>query len=79
MEHYEPHDFGWALGILRSSAQKVARAGWNGKGMFLGLQMPDSGSANTLPYIWLKTARGNRVPWLASQADMLAYDWGIAE
>ncbi len=28
------HDFGWALRQMRSG-RKVARAGWNGKGMFL--------------------------------------------
>lgn len=27
-------DFGWAIGRLKSGA-KVARSGWNGKGMFL--------------------------------------------
>lgn len=67
-------NFGWALGHLNKGAF-VARAGWNGKGMFLGLQLPDSNSANTLPYIWMRTADGHRVPWLASQTDMLSTDW----
>ena len=31
----------------------------------------------TLPYIYMKTADDNLVPWLASQTDMLAEDWKI--
>jgi hypothetical protein len=33
----------------------------------------------TLPYIYMKTAQDDLVPWLASQTDVLAEDWGIAE
>ena len=29
----------------------------------------------TLPYIYMKTADDNLVPWLASQTDILAQDW----
>lgn len=68
-------DFGHALMRLREGA-KVARSGWNGKGMWLELQTPDEHSKMTLPYIYMKTACGNLVPWLASQTDMLAEDWG---
>lgn len=67
-------NFSTALSMLRAGAM-VARTGWNGKGMFLKVQYPDSGSANTLPYIWIKTADGHRVPWLASQTDLLSDDW----
>jgi hypothetical protein len=67
-------DFGWALDKLRAG-QQVFREGWNGKGMWLSLQRPDSGSKMSLPYIYMKTADDNRVPWLASQTDMLAEDW----
>lgn len=72
----ETRDFGWALRLLRQG-KNLAREGWNGKGMFLGLQLPDEHSANTLPYIWMKTACNNRVPWLASQTDVLATDWRV--
>lgn len=74
----EFHDFGWALRHLRNG-KRVARAGWNGKGMWLELQRPDLGSKMTLPYIYMKTACGNLVPWLASQTDMLSEDWEVAE
>lgn len=30
-----------------------------------------------LPYLMFKTAQGDFVPWLASQTDILADDWGI--
>lgn len=70
----ETRDFGWAIRRLKEG-KYVQRAGWNGKGMYVGLQTPDATSINTMPYLWLKTACGNRVPWLASQTDMLAIDW----
>jgi hypothetical protein len=69
-------DFGQALWMLRSE-QRVARAGWNGKGMYLELQVPDEHSKMTLPYIYMSTAQGDLVPWLASQTDMLAMDWTV--
>ncbi len=79
----ELFDFGEALNKLRSG-QKVQRMGWNGKGLWLELQTPDEHSKMTLPYIFMsypadaKTTPGARVPWLASQTDMLAEDWKLA-
>lgn len=32
------HDIGWAVDAMRRHGLKVARAGWNGKGMFLVFQ-----------------------------------------
>ncbi len=85
--------FSRALEFLRKGC-KLARAGWNGKNMFLyyvpANKYPASG--NTLgtmkgvfpddmvpygAYIAMKTAQDNVVPWLASQTDLLAEDWGI--
>ena len=52
------------------------------------LQEPDADSKMTLPYIYIVTnnlvtdnphAPKGRVPWLASQTDMLADDWYVAE
>ena len=70
----EQTDFSWALRLLKAG-KKVARAGWNGKGMWLNLQVPDAHSKMSLPYIYMKTACDIQVPWLASQTDMLAEDW----
>lgn len=75
-------DFGDALRFLMAG-NKVARDGWNGKGLWLELQWPDDGSKMTLPYVYLnypddaRNTPGARVPWLASQTDMLAEDWEI--
>lgn len=78
--------FGAAIEALKAG-KRVARSGWNGKGLHLELQRPDEYSKMTLPYIFLAypstpasdTAPQNhinaRVPWLASQTDMLAEDW----
>lgn len=70
-------DFGEAIHHLKSS-ESVTRQGWNGKGQFLRLWNPDWESDMTLPYIAITTVQGDRVPWLASQTDMLAEDWEIA-
>jgi hypothetical protein len=71
-------DFGDAIVALKQG-KRVSRTGWNGKGMWLELQVPDAGSKMTLPYIYMKTAQDDLVPWLASQTDVLAEDWGIAK
>lgn len=67
-------NFGQAVEVLKSGGT-VARSGWNGRGMWLGLQRPDEHSKMTAPYIFMKTADDHLVPWLASQTDMLGEDW----
>jgi len=80
-------DFGDAIRALRAG-HRVARWGWNGKGMFLLLIDPYVTDQFTLAespeivgtlrsYIAMKTADNGLVPWLASQTDMLADDWEI--
>lgn len=69
-------NFGEAIRALKEG-EKVQRAGWNGKGMFLELQIPDENSKMSLPYIFMKTACNNNVPWIASQTDMLSEDWQV--
>jgi len=69
-------NFGEAISELKKG-NKVTRKGWNGKNMWLGLQVPDANSKMTLPYIYMKTADNNQVPWLASQTDMLSEDWEV--
>lgn len=72
----ETFDFGKALQMLREG-KKVARVGWNGRGMFVALQVPDEHSKMRKPYIYMSPVDGELVPWLASQADMLADDWYV--
>ena len=68
------------------NGNRVKRKGWNGDGIFLVLQVPDKNSKMTQPYIYIDTlglktnnpnAPKGRVPWLASQTDMLAEDWEV--
>lgn len=75
--------FETALHNLRGG-RTVQRTGWNGKGLVLKLQVPDAHSKMTLPYIYMEyptdvvnsgAPAGARVPWLASQTDLLATDW----
>lgn len=80
--------FGHAL-VAMEEGHKVARAGWNGKGMYLVQVLPGeynvyepyqlSDANKLLPFIAMRTADAGFVPWLASQTDMLAKDWRIVE
>lgn len=82
--------------VYLKQGNKIARDGWNGKGMWL-LLIPasidikptlDSPYGKALdgiseivtidPHIDMLTASGSMQPgWLASQADLLAYDWCV--
>lgn len=77
-------NFGHALEMLKRG-EAVSRAGWNGKGMFLFL-VPEGESSlsngmifEAAPFIVMKTADDKIVPWLCSQTDALADDWGVIE
>jgi hypothetical protein len=82
MQNTETHSFGQALEAVKSG-KKIARHGWNGKGLWIEIQRPDVNSKMTLPYLFLnypsdsQNTPGARVPWLASQTDILADDWVI--
>ena len=69
-------NFGQAITSLKAG-EMVRRSGWNGKGMYLALQVPDAGSKMSLPYIYMSTVDRQMVPWLASQTDMLSEDWEV--
>ncbi len=70
-------DFGEALDELKNGG-RVARAGWNGKGMYVELQVPDEFSKMRRPYLFMRPVDGDLVPWVASQSDLLAEDWLLA-
>lgn len=80
--------FGLAIEALKQG-KRVARKGWNGKGMWLRYVNPYNNDQFTLeekeidgtflPWIGMKTADNGFVPWLASQTDMLAEDWEVVE
>lgn len=84
-------NFGQAIEALKAG-ERVQRAGWNGKGMFIFLVpgstfavnrppllgiYPEGTEINYQPHIDMKTAQGTVVPWLASQSDVLAEDWQV--
>jgi hypothetical protein len=82
-------DFSTALLAIKEG-QRVARAGWNGKGMFIFLVGGSTFQVNREPllsilgegttvhyhgHIDMHTADKMIVPWLASQTDLLVDDW----
>lgn len=82
-------NFGEAVSALKEG-KKVAREGWNGKGMFLFLVHGSRFKVNRQPllgiyeegteidyhgHIDMKSAQGYITPWQPSQADMLSDDW----
>lgn len=92
---YGPTDgmtFGLAVEAMKRGA-KVARGGWNGKGMWLALiegnrwgigghapyDLPGGAHIQHASFIGMRTADEKFVPWLASQTDILASDWTIVE
>lgn len=85
----EAMSFGHALEALKAG-HKVARSGWNGKGMFVYLVPANKYPAQTsvakahfgegamVPYreyMALKTAQGDVATWSPSDSDALASDW----
>lgn len=41
--------------------------------------IPEGTVCKFLPYIMMRTATGEFVPWLCSQTDLLAEDWELAD
>jgi len=79
--------FGLAIEAMKLG-KKVSRTGWNGKNMwlryydpYLDKQFPISeiepAEGTPIPWIGMKTAQEQFVPWLASQSDILGEDWFI--
>lgn len=93
---YQPTDamsFGHAVEALKSG-RKVARKGWNGKGMFLYYvpassypaftqiakkQWGESAKVPYRAYVAMKTVDNDVVVWTASQTDILENDWMIVD
>lgn len=89
--YQEKANFGDVISHLKKLGGNFAsRKGWNGKGMYIQLQTPDENSKMTRPYIYMicpvgssnqfgETEKTERIPWLASQTDVLAEDWILDE
>lgn len=86
MNFLDQKTFGDALEALKIG-KKVARIGWNGKGMYLyladGKLLTEEIGDGSYPFtdtVVMKTADNKYcIGWLASQTDMLAEDWCIVE
>jgi hypothetical protein len=79
---------------LRNGGIRIAREGWNGKGMYViyfspvanglvELTVLDNDEGGTTlplrPFLLMKDATNCYVPWLASQTDMIDDDWCVFE
>lgn len=82
-------NFGQAIEALKAG-EKVARSGWNGKGMWLRLYDPyldeefpiseiEPCEGTPARWIGMKTSDNKFIPWLASQTDILEEDWEITK
>lgn len=75
-------DIGAAVQALKDG-HRVARSGWNGKGMYLFLVPGAKEVVNEIPVevapaVAMKTATGIVQPgWLCSQNDLLSTDWVV--
>jgi len=85
-------DIGGAVFMAKSGC-KVAREGWNGKGMFVyyvpAASYPpvtevakEAFGGKDVPYreyLAIKTAQGDVSPWAPSGSDALAEDWVVVD
>lgn len=60
------------------NGSSILRDGWNGKGLTVSVQRPDSRSYMTQPYTYIQYPDGSRTPWVPSQGDLFAEDWRTA-
>lgn len=92
-QNFQNMNFGHALQAVKEG-HKVARDGWNGKGMFIFLVagstfkvnrppllgIYDEGTEiNYRPHIDMKAVDGSIGVWTAAQNDLMADDWFVVE
>lgn len=82
----ESMTFGLAIEAMKGG-KRVARVGWNGKGMWVGMHKEggtfvreECGTEFTYrDYMVMKTVDNKLVPWTVSQTDALAEDWIVVD
>lgn len=87
------HTFAEVIDLLKDG-KRLARKGWNGKGLFVFLVPGSTFKVNRPPllgiypegtdieyhaHVDIRSVDGKIVPWTPSQTDMLAHDWEIVE
>lgn len=63
--------------IALKEGKKLQRENWNGKGMYIKAQFPETGSKMRKPYIYIVPCNDSLIPWVASHADLFGEDWVI--
>jgi hypothetical protein len=69
--------FSGAMMVVMDDGRRVTREGWNAAGQWVAAQRPDEHSKMTAPYLYLRNAQGQLVPWVPSQGDLFATDWAV--
>jgi hypothetical protein len=75
-DYIAPLTMGDALAALKDG-KKVARKGWNGKGMHVRMSKQPIVGYND--YLIIVGVDGMITPWISSHTDILAEDWYILE
>lgn len=72
-------NFGQALELLKEG-KKVARAGWNGKGLYVSfVKGKDHEHAIIEPFFVINNKLNSFNTWVPSISDVLAEDWSVVE
>jgi hypothetical protein len=76
-------NFGQAIEALKDG-KKVARQGWNGKGMWIEIlklytHTPVQDGRTLQPLLTIKRVEGDYAQWQPSATDTLAEDWTIVD
>lgn len=72
-------NFGEAIKYLKRGL-KVARKGWNGKGMYVQLnEARDFEFSELCPFLTIKNVRNSFDTWVPSISDLLSEDWVILQ
>lgn len=76
-DHLNNLNFGQAIAALKDG-KKIARIGWNGKGMYIQLHKgTDFEHAIIEPFLVIKNVENSFNTWVPSISDLLAEDWEV--
>lgn len=76
MVTYNDVNFGIVIEQLKKG--NIAKLPYWKEDVFLSLQRPNANSKMTHPYIY-ETSRFGKVPWVATQVEILAENWIVIE